>query len=208
MKKILCLILLFFVTNLVKANPNEYDALYHDYQAVYTPSEAVWTSGGIADDSIVLTKKLVEGTGSYSKYLYSDGSLAFALASNSEFIKNGKFIVVDNNLLKFSEIVYNEGSFEEIPLDFQSIQQLFEDVEIIKISKIDSDNKTWIHKPLFKKKEILLLNDTDRFFHGIKKSGKKVQDENIKGLITLSRYGIYSFKHFGERNGKLIFYVR
>ena len=58
MKKILCLILLFFVTNLVKANPNEYDALYHDYQAVYTPSEAVWTSGGIADDSIVLTKKL------------------------------------------------------------------------------------------------------------------------------------------------------
>ena len=30
----------------------------------------------------------------------------------------------------------------------------------------------------------------------------------IRGLITINKYGIIRFKHFGERDGKLIFYIR
>ena len=80
--------------------------------------------------------------------------------------------------------------------------------QIFKVSQIDTDNKTWLHKPFGKDKTILLLNDTERFFHQIKCNSTKAQDKNLKGLITFSRYGIYTFKHLGERNGKLIFYIR
>lgn len=209
MKKVLIISLFLLMgCNLVLANPNPYDVIYNEYQAIYTPSENSWSAGGIADDSIILTKELVEGAGSYSKYTYNDGTLAFALSTNCEIIKDGKFIVVDNNLLKFSKVIYDGSSFEQIPMSEEEVSQIFDKVELFKISSIDKDNKTWIHKPLFKKKTILLYNDTDRFFHQITCKTKKVQDENIKGLITISRYGIFRFNHFGEHKGKLIFYVR
>ena len=66
----------------------------------------------------------------------------------------------------------------------------------------------WIHKPLFKNKKILLVNDTDRYFNKISCKSKNIQDSKIKGLITISRYGIFKFKHYGQRDGKLIFYIR
>ena len=66
----------------------------------------------------------------------------------------------------------------------------------------------WIHKPIFKKKTFILVNDTDRFFHRITCKSKNTQDPEIKGLFTISRYGIIRFTHFGERDGKLTFYIR
>ena len=66
----------------------------------------------------------------------------------------------------------------------------------------------WLHKPLFKKKTILLVNDTDRYFHKITCKSKNIQDSEIKGLITIPRYGIIRFTHFGKHKGKLTFYIR
>ncbi len=208
MKKFLISLFLLMGCNLVLANPNPYDVIYDEYQAIYTPSENSWSAGGIADDSIILTKELVEGAGSYSKYTYEDGTLAFALPTDCEIIKDGKFIVVDNNLLKFSKVIYDGESFEQVPMTEEEVRQAFEEVELFKVSSIDSDNKTWLHKPLFKKRTILLYNDTDRFFHQINCKSKNVQNLDIKGLITFTRYGIFRFNHFGEHKGKLIFYIR
>lgn len=208
MKKILISLLLLIGCNLAFANPNEYDVIYHEYQAIYTPSENSWSAESIADDSIVLKKELIEGAGSYSRYNYEDGHLAFALATDCELIKDNKLIIVDNNLLKYYKMTYNGDSFEQEPLSPEELQQLFPQAEIFKISLIDKDNKTWLHKPIFKKRTILLYNDTDRFFHKISCKNKNVQDSELKGLITFSRYGFYKFTHFGEHKGKLIFYVR
>ena len=138
----------------VIANPNPFDVIHDGYQAVYVPSEEIWVAGGVADDRIVLTKELVEGAGSYSRYNNSDGSLAFALATDCELIKDGKLIVVDNNLLKYSRIIYDGSSFEQIPMSDEEIQQAFPNAELFKVSNIDNDGKTWLHKPLFKKKTI------------------------------------------------------
>lgn len=208
MKKVLLILLLFWGSNFVLANPNEYDVIFNDCQAVYTPSKDSWSVGEIAEDGIVLTKELIEGSGSYSKYNYSDGKLAFALPTDSEIIKDGRLIVVDNNLLKFSEVIYNGEIFEQVPINKEDVRRLFPEIEIFEISKIDNDNKVWLHKPLLKKRTILLYNDTDKFFHGISTKSKNTQNTDIRSIITFSRYGIFRFKHYGEHNGKLIFYIR
>lgn len=208
MKKILVYLLLFVSINIVNANPNSYDVIYDEYQAVYSPSEKAWSAGGMADDKIVLTKKLYEGEGEYSKYYHSNGNLAFTLTTGCEIIIDGKLILVDNNLLKFSQMIYDNGDFIEVSLNEEEIRNLFPDADLIKISTIDDDNKTWLYKPFFKKKKVLLYNDTDKFFHKITCKTKGVQDENIKALVTFSRFGAYRFEHFGEYKGKLIFYIR
>lgn len=208
MKKVLVVLSLLVGCNFVFANPNPYDVIYNEYQAVYTPSENTWSAGGLADDRIVFTKEVVEGAGSYSRYNYEDGSLAFALSTDCEIIKDGNLIVVDNNLLRYYRIIYDNGSFEQVPMSAEEVQQIFPDAELFKVSNIDNDGKTWLHKPLLKKKTILLFNDTDRFFHKITCKSKNAQDSDIKGLITFSRYGIYRFKHFGKHKGELVFYIR
>lgn len=180
----------------------------NDTTVYYSEFMNAWSIENMAGDSLVLTKKLIEGTGSYSLYNYSDGSLAFALTTDCEFIKDDKLIIIDNNLLKYYKLVFNGNGFEQIELSLEEIEKIFPDTSILKISEIDPDNKMWIHKPLFKNKKILLVNDTDRYFHKISCKSKNIQDSKIKGLITISRYGIFKFKHYGQRDGKLIFYIR
>ena len=51
------------------------DGLYDNYQAVYSPTTKSFSTGLMADDRIVLTKKVSEGTGSYSSYYYSNGKV-------------------------------------------------------------------------------------------------------------------------------------
>ena len=68
------------------ANACDIEGLYNNYQAVYLPSTSSWSTGAMADDRIVLTKKTSEGSGNYSEYYYSNGKLAINLNSNFEFI--------------------------------------------------------------------------------------------------------------------------
>lgn len=208
MKKMFCILGLLFSMNVVFALPDSYEIMQDNSQLFYSPSNDVWASSQIYDDSIVLNKKLYEGTGAYSVYNYFDGSLAFALATGDEFIYDGKFVIVDNNLLKFSKIIYNGSVFEIVAMEYEEILEIFPDIEIIKVSWIDDDNVMWIHKPFLEKKTILLFNDTERFFHGLMCKSKYSQDDVLKGLITFSRYGIYRFKHYGMRDGKLTFLIR
>ena len=51
-------------------------------------------------------------------------------------------------------------------------------------------------------------NKTTKYEHVIPQLVAIEQNPDIKGLITFNRYGIFTFKHLGERNGKLIFYIR
>lgn len=208
MKKILIAFLFFTICNPIFANENKHNAIYDGAQIIYCPSESIWTTNECSDDKIILNKKLIEGAGSYSLYTNNDDSLAFALATNFEMISNGNLIIVDNNLLKYYKMIYNNGSYEQIPLTIDEIQSVFPEIEIFKISQLESDNKVWLHKPLGKKKVLLLVNDTEKCFHKINTKSKNVQDNEIKGLISFNRYGIFRFKHFGEYKGQLTFYIR
>lgn len=156
-----------------------------------------------------LIKNLAEGEGSCSLYTNKDESFAFALTTSIELIKDGNLILIDNNLLKYSKLVYdNDNRLVEKDLTDDEIKNIFPDYQIYKMSQIDEDNKMWLHKPFLKTLKLILVNDTNKYFHRFSCKSKNAQDENIKGLITISRYGIYNFTHFGERNGKLTFYIR
>ena len=208
MRKFFIILLLFLGCNIIFANENIHNSINDGDSIIYLPYEQKWATGSADEDGIVFKKILVEGTGSHSIYKNQDDSLAFALATDYEMINNGNLIVVDNNLLKYYKLVYNNEAFEQIELTEDEIRVIFPNAEILKISQIDNDNKMWLHKPFSKKRVLLLVNDTDKFFHRITCKSKNIQDSEIKGLITISRYGIVRFSHFGERNGKLIFYIR
>ena len=209
MKKILAILFLIIGCNFTFANENPHSAVYNGTKVFHSNYESAWSLIDVNTyDKIVLTKNLKEGTGSCSIYNYSDGSLAFALATDFEIIKNKKLIIVDNNLLKYSKVIYNGETFEQVPLNDEEIKEAFPNAEIFKMSWIDSDNKIWLHKPLFKKRTLLLVNDTENFYHQFACKYKNVQDPEIKGLITINRSGIFRFKHFGARDGELTFYIR
>ena len=208
MKKISILILAFFMLMQVFAFAEEFNYVSDGQQITYDSISDYWTVGGIDEDDMVLYKKLYDGAGSYSQYLDANEKKIFTLKTDVEFVKDGVLYAIDNNEFGYYKIVYDGVGFQEEPLSYGEIQELFPDAEIISLASIDTDNKMWIHKPIGAKKKLLFLNDSDKFFHKLTPNCIEAQDENIKGLITISRYGIYRFKHYGQRDGKLTIYVR
>lgn len=208
MKKVLLSLLLFSFSSTVFADNNTLNLIKNEDKVFYSQENSIWLKEPETNNEQILTKTLFEGAGSYSIYNKEDGSLAFALATDCELINNGKLIIVDNNILKYYKLEYNDGSIEQIGLTDEEIQGVFPEAEIFKLSQIESDNKIWLHKPFRKERTLILVNDTDKFFHGINCKSKNVQNPEIKGLIKISRYGIIRFTHFGEYKGNLTFYIR
>lgn len=176
-----------------------YSGVYNDYQVVYSPSANTWSNGGMVEDRVVLTKKTSDGTGSYSQYYDKNGVLVIALGSNFEFLKDGKFIASHNAELKFYNVVYNEGKFSEVLMNETEVQNLFPDAEIIKVSQF-KDGKYKIKKRPFEKKKVLLLNDTDGYYHKYSFAPSNVKKTDIAGLITISKFGKIKFSHCGVNN--------
>lgn len=208
MKKLCFVILALFISLVAFANTEDFDYVNDGQQISYNSYNNLWTIGGINDDDIILYKKFYDGAGSYSQYLDSEDKIVFTLTTSLEFVKDGVLYAINNDEFKYYRIVYNGQDFEEIPLSYGEIQELFPDADIISLTLVDDDNKMWVHKPIGQKKKILFINDSDKFFHKLTPKCIKAQDEKIKGLVTISRYGIYNFTHFGERDGKLTIYVR
>ena len=208
MKKVLLSLLLFSFSSTVFADDNTFNLIKNEDKVFYSQENSIWLKEPETKNEQILTKTLFEGAGSYSIYNKEDGSLAFALATDCELINNGKLIIVDNNILKYYKLEYNDRSIEQIELTDEEIQEVFPEAEIFKLSQIESDNKIWLHKPFRKERTLILVNDTDKFFHGINCKSKNVQNPEIKGLIKISRYGIIRFTHFGEYKGSLTFYIR
>lgn len=185
------------------------DALYDKDKAIYSIETGKWYLGEpISDDDIVLTKKLFTGTGAYSQYYYPDGTLAISLCSGYEFVKDGLLVIVNNENLTYSKLVYSDGVFEEAPIEFLEIQTMFPETQLVRLSLLDSDNKMWVHKPLFKKKSLFFINDTDKYYYNLTAKVKSLQPTELRSFVVLSHYGFYTFTHFGERNGKIRLYVR
>lgn len=208
MKKFCFLILAFFISIQSFASSESFDYVSDGQQITYDSIKDFWTIGGLNEYDLVLYKKLYDGPGSYSQYLDADGKKIFTLKTDVEFVKNGVLYAIDNNEFGYYRIIYDGQGFVEEPLSYGEIQELFPDAEIISLALIDDDNKMWIHKPIGEKKKLLFLNDSDKFFHKLTPNCIEAQDENIKGLITISRYGVYRFRHYGQRDGKLTIYVR
>ncbi len=211
MKKFLFIffVLVCFSLTSAYAKQNPYDAIYNVYQVVYSPSENKWSAGGVGDgNKIVLTKKNTDTMSIRSVYYYPNETKAIELSSDFELIKNGILIGIDNANLKYYKVEFTGDGFIEVPLTFFELQETFPEATIARLSYLSKDGKMWVSKKLFKKKTILFLNDSEEFYYKLTPRAKKIQNKEIKGLITFNRYGIFNFDHFGQRDGKLIVYVR
>ena len=208
-------ILFFFLslisTPLVYSNEdiNQSEDICNIHQAVYNPNTQSWNTNEVKDDNeIILTKKIFEGASTYSQLFYPDERLALTLTSDFEFIKDGMLVGVDNNNLKFNQIIFNGEYFEEIPMTVQEVQKLFPNLEIIQLSLIDSDHKMWLSKPFFKKKDFLFINDSNKSYYKLTPRMKSLQKNDIKGIITIPFFGFFTLDHYGEYKGKIRVYVR
>lgn len=87
------------------------------------------------------------------------------------------------------------------PLTKEQVQQLFPDYEIILISHFNFEKKYFMKNSVFKTRKVLLLNDTNRTFHGFEiyptssrvelKKGEK--QGALKALINI----------YGKKNTRL-----
>lgn len=180
------------------------DPVYENDKVIYDTKTKCWSKEE-NKEGIILYKKTSSGTGSYSIYYYKCDKPAFQSGSNFEFIDDKKLIAVDNASLKYSKIIFDGSKFIQIPLEIEELKTIFPDVEIIKISRF-KNNKLTIKKPLFEKKTVLLVNDTDEFFHKYFVSPESSANKNIKGLITLSKkFTKVKFCHLGEKDGLTIY---
>lgn len=180
------------------------DPVYENDKVIYDTKTKCWSKEE-NEEGIILYKKTSSGTGSYSIYYYKCDKPAFQSGSNFEFIDDKKLIAVDNASLKYSKIIFDGSKFIQIPLEIEELKTIFPDVEIIKISRF-KNNKLTIKKPLFKKKTVLLVNDTDEYFHKYFVSPESSANKNIKGLITLSKkFTKVKFCHLGEKDGLTIY---
>lgn len=180
------------------------DPVYENDKVIYDTKTKCWSKEE-NKEGIILYKKTSSGTGSYSIYYYKCDKPAFQSGSNFEFIDDKKLIAVDSASLKYSKIIFDGSKFIQIPLEIEELKTIFPDVEIIKISRF-KNNKLTIKKPLFKKKTVLLVNDTDEYFHKYFVSPESSANKNIKGLITLSKkFTKVKFCHLGEKDGLTIY---
>ena len=164
---------------------------------VFCPSANTWAAATVCGDDIILTRKVSSGTGSYSQYLFSDGKEAFTTGSNYDFIFEGRLIAVHNAELKFFEVVYNGEYFAEKPLDDETIQKIFPDARILKISQF-KDNKLTEKKPVFKHEKYLLVNDMEQYFYKYSYKPEKVHKSPVAGLFETSKSGKITFSHFNK----------
>ena len=213
MKKLVLILIsaIILLTNTAFAEETEENLTTNtnNNQLVFNPYSETWSFGNATEDSdIQLTKQLIEGASNYTQFFYNDGSLAATLNTDYEFIRDGRLYGINNNELKFYEIIYNGEYFEEVEIDASEVQNLFPDTELIRLSQIDSDNKMWLNKPLFKKKDFLFINDSDKSYYKLTPRVKKLQQSEIKGLITIPYYGMFTLDHYGEYKGKIRIYIR
>ncbi len=204
MKKAASFIFIFCILIAFCAPVFALDPVYENDKVIYDTKTKCWSKEE-NKEGIILYKKTSSGTGSYSIYYYKCDKPAFQSGSNFEFIDDKKLIAVDNASLKYSKIIFDGSKFIQIPLEIEELKTIFPDVEIIKISRF-KNNKLTIKKPLFKKKTVLLVNDTDEFFHKYFVSPESSANKNIKGLITLSKkFTKVKFCHLGEKDGLTIY---
>ena len=204
MKKVASFIFIFCTLIAFCAPVFALDPVYENDKVIYDTKTKCWSKEE-NKEGIILYKKTSSGTGSYSIYYYKCDKPAFQSGSNFEFIDDKKLIAVDNASLKYSKIIFDGSKFIQIPLEIEELKTIFPDVEIIKISRF-KNNKLTIKKPLFKKKTVLLVNDTDEFFHKYFVSPESSANKNIKGLITLSKkFTKVKFCHLGEKDGLTIY---
>lgn len=146
-----------------------------------------------------VTRRVSEGSGSYSEYVSPMYDVYTPAGSNYEFLYKGRLITYHIFDVKFYEIVYNHRNkqFIEVPLEENFIKEIFKHPKIIYISQFNDNHELTVRKRPFKKQRYLLLNDTDKYFY---RYTLEIPNKSnvIKNLFFAKKRSDIDFAHFME----------
>ena len=194
MKKIFITLFILIFSAL---NANSFD--FVENSVYYNLQTQKWSLNRQTPKDVKLIYKMYSASGGYSEYYNNRGKLAIGPFSNREFIDDGNLIGIDNGNLKLIKYYYDNGYFMNSILDEGYIEKLFPEIEIIKLSKFVNNEITIYKKPLEQKK-ILILNDTKNNYYKYTFKPANIEDKDITGLITVSKFGKIVFSHYGDDN--------
>ena len=112
---------------------------------------------------------------------------------------NGNLIGIDNGNLKLICYYYDNGFFRNKELDTATVNNLFPNAEIIKISQFQNNSITLYKKP-FEQKQYLIINDTNNNYYKYQFKPANISNEKVNGLITVNKFGKITFSHYGDDN--------
>ena len=194
MKKIFLTLIILILASL---SANSFD--FVENSVYYNLQTQKWSAKRTTPKDIKLIYKMYSTSGGYSEYYNNRGKLAIGPFSNREFIDDGNLIGIDNGNLKLIKYYYDNGYFRNSILDEGYIGKLFPEIEIIKLSQFVNNEITIYKKPLEQKK-ILILNDTKNNYYKYTFKPANIEDKDITGLITVSKFGKIVFSHYGDDN--------
>lgn len=194
MKKIFLTLIILISASL---SANSFD--FVENSVYYNLQTQKWSLNRLTPKDVKLIYKMYSASGGYSEYYNNRGKLAIGPFSNREFIDDGNLIGIDNGNLKLIKYYYDNGYFRNSILDEGYIGKLFPEIEIIKLSQFVNNEITIYKKPLEQKK-ILILNDTKNNYYKYTFKPANIEDKDITGLITVSKFGKIVFSHYGDDN--------
>lgn len=194
MKKIFLTLIILTSASL---SANSFD--FVENSVYYNLQTQKWSLNRQTPKDVKLIYKMYSASGGYSEYYNNRGKLAIGPFSNREFIDDGNLIGIDNGNLKLIKYYYDNGYFRNSILDEGYIGKLFPEIEIIKLSQFVNNEITIYKKPLEQKK-ILILNDTKNNYYKYTFKPANIEDKDITGLITVSKFGKIVFSHYGDDN--------
>ena len=194
MKKILLVILTLCICI---SSASAYTYVKEKEYVFYNPENSSWATTKQAEDDIQLKNKSYIGSGGFQEYYYNNKKLAIGPETNVSFVHDGNLIGINSQDLKFYKYVYEDSKFVAKELTIDEIQELYPDYSIIRVSDF-KNNQITIYKKFMSKKNLLLLNDTDKSFYKYNYKPASVCPEYIKPLITLSHAGKIVFSHYGD----------
>ena len=194
MKKIFLTLIILISASL---SANSFD--FVENSVYYNLQTQKWSLNRQTPKDVKLIYKMYSASGGYYEYYNNRGKLAIGPFSNREFIDDGNLIGIDNGNLKLIKYYYDNGYFRNSILDEGYIGKLFPEIEIIKLSQFVNNEITIYKKPLEQKK-ILILNDTKNNYYKYTFKPANIEDKDITGLITVSKFGKIVFSHYGDDN--------
>lgn len=144
-------------------------------------------------------KRISQGT-RFSEFYSPDNEFLFSTGCEYEFIHSDKLYGYSNNDLKFYEFSMQNGILEQRELPPDEILELFPKFEQIKISDFSQSTNSLKIKKGRKPLNIIILNDTDRYFYnyGFSTNNAKYKPYELRGMLKITKRGMIQFSRFGE----------